>query len=527
MLLMLAFGVGGLALFGALERWGDAAPVVQIAIAAPAYFGALALALLLPHLFDLRDSRLVWSWQLLWGATLVQTAAYIANIGGYRQVLDILAAGLWASAWLVHLATLRQIAPDEMHWQHDPSISEQQRLTRAFQFCYAGCYRLLRAVYGARRTKVLDDRMDVLAATANWDVTLDRDRARINATVLALPLDMQGTRYAEVLRYTVATIEDIAGATFARRAIQAAYDALPWPERETASRLCFPDTPWARELSSAFGDVRAGRLRLLRQVEMFLNCDDEELAALVHDMQEQDATAGELLLRQGTPPPGMWVIEAGEVIATRRGQDVAELHRGDSFGVRELLEGRAGDLTYRAAIRSSLLFIPAAEFRALVHTRAPHAAEGLDAAATLRLLERVPMFADMPRNTLRGLASIAQQQRFEPRSVIVRQGHPSGIFYIIKQGRAAVLARAAAGGDTPTKVRQVAQLGPEEFFGELELLRGTPPLASVVAITPLVALALPHAAIQALIMGDGGVAKGLEQIGTGRLIALRGQVGGA
>ncbi|MFN8567066.1 MAG: hypothetical protein U0Z44_05975 [Kouleothrix sp.] len=104
--------------------------------------------------------------------------------------------------------------------------------------------------------------MDVLAATANWDVTLDRERVRISPLVQGLPLDLQGARYAEVLRYTVTTIEAIAGATFARRAIQAAYDALPWPERETASRYCFPDTPWARELSAGFGDVRAARLRL-------------------------------------------------------------------------------------------------------------------------------------------------------------------------------------------------------------------------------------------------------------------------
>jgi putative peptide zinc metalloprotease protein len=70
-------------------------------------------------------------------------------------------------------------------------------------------------------------------------------------------------------------------------------------------------------------------------------------------------------------------------------------------------------------------------------------------------------------------------------------------------------------------LRQVAQLGPEEFFGELELLRGTPPVANVVAVTPLIALALPHAAVQALLLGDGGMARGLEQVGTGRLIALR------
>lgn len=526
LLLMLAFGVGATALLVSIQ---PGTPFMQIAIAAPAYFGALALALLFPHLFDLRDSRLIWSWALMWLATLMQTAAYVADISGRATIFDMLAAGLWAASWLVHLATLRQIAPDEIAWPDAPSISEEQRLTRAFQLCYAGCYRLLRAVYGARRTTALDDRMDVLAATANWDVTLDRDRARIAPAVLALPLDMQGARYAEVLRYTVATIEQIAGATFARRAIQAAYDALPWPERETAGRYCFPDTPWARELSSAFGDVRDGRLRLLRQVDQFMNCDDDDLIALAHAIQEQSVAADTILLRASTPAPGIWVIEAGEIVALRGGQVVEELHRGDSIGALPAPAlaqptGAPSERSYRAAITSSLLFIPADALVAVTQ-HAPLSNERHDAAATLRLLERVPLFADLPRNTLRGLAHVAQPQQYAARAVIVRQGVPSGVFYVIKQGRAAVLARSAPKGDQPAQVRPVAQLNEEEFFGELELLRGTPPLASVVAITPLTVLALPHAAVQAFILGDGRVAKSLEQVGTGRLIALR--AGGA
>ena len=523
LLLMQAFVVGA----GALLAAPFVNPAAQVAAAAPAYFGALALALLLPQLFDLRDSRLLWSWLLIWLAGLAQTAAYVAGLEAPVPALDALAAGLWAAAWLVHLATLRQIAPDESAWPHAPSTSEEQRLTRAFQFCYAGCYRLLRAVYGARRTGALDDRMDVLAATANWDVTLDRDHARIAPAVLALPLDRQGARYAEVLRYTVATIEQIAGAAFARRAIQSAYDALPWPERETASRYCFPDTPWARELSDAFGGIREMRLRLLRQVDQFLGCDDDELAALAHVMVEQDAVSGAELWRAGLPAPGVWVVEAGEVVVTRGGQVVAELHRGDSFGAAELAAGSPAGATYRAAIASSLLFIPAELFSATARAAGPAAGRGADAGATLRLLERIPLFADLPRNTLRGLAHIAQQKRLPARAVIVRQGVPSGVFYIIREGRAAVLARAEPKPDQPATVRPIAQLGPEEFFGELELLRGAPPVASVVALTPLVVLALPHAALQAFILGDGRVAEELEQVGTGRLLALREEVGAA
>ena len=484
----------------------------QATIAEVYALAALLQALLLLALLRWRGGR----WPL-----------WVAGLEAPVPALDALAAGLWAAAWLVHLATLRQIAPDESAWPHAPSTSEEQRLTRAFQFCYAGCYRLLRAVYGARRTGALDDRMDVLAATANWDVTLDRDHARIAPAVLALPLDRQGARYAEVLRYTVATIEQIAGAAFARRAIQSAYDALPWPERETASRYCFPDTPWARELSDAFGGIREMRLRLLRQVDQFLGCDDDELAALAHVMVEQDAVSGAELWRAGLPAPGVWVVEAGEVVVTRGGQVVAELHRGDSFGAAELAAGSPAGATYRAAIASSLLFIPAELFSATARAAGPAAGPGADAGATLRLLERIPLFADLPRNTLRGLAHIAQQKRLPARAVIVRQGVPSGVFYIIREGRAAVLARAEPKPDQPATVRPIAQLGPEEFFGELELLRGAPPVASVVALTPLVVLALPHAALQAFILGDGRVAEELEQVGTGRLLALREEVGAA
>jgi putative peptide zinc metalloprotease protein len=524
LLLILSFAVGGAALLGALASDPAAGTLALLAQAAPAYFGALALALLLPHLFGLRDSRLFWAWLLLWMAALVRTAAYVTGLSApdnpWLPVEDVLSAALWAAAWMVHLATLRQVAPDEIRWPHRPSLSEGQRLLRAFEWSYAGCYRLLRAIYGQRRARALDDRMDVLAATANWGVTLDRDRARVGVETLELPLGRQGSRYAEVLRYTVHEIEQLAGAAFARRAIQAAYDALPWPERETASRLCFPDTPWARDLSGALGDVRAARLRLLRQVDLFLNCDDDELEALAHGIEEQRVPAGAVLLREGHPAPGMWIVEAGEVAALRGEQVEAELHRGDAFGAHELLQDLVSDQEYRATVSSSLLFIPADEFRALSAERAPHAAEALEAAATLKLLEQVPLFTDLPRNTLRGLAMVAEQLHLEPRRVIIRQGASSGVFYIIRQGRAAVVVREQA-PDGAAQIRRVAQLGPREFFGELELLHGTPPVANVVSATPMVLLALPHEAIRALLLGDGAMARGMEQIGTGRLLDLR------
>lgn len=519
-LLMGAFAIGGVALFSAQAVYPAAGAFAWLAMAAPAYFGALALALLLQHLFGLADSRLVWAWALLWAGALVKTAGYVTDLRGSGLALDVLGSGLWATAWLVHLATLRHLTLREFRWDHIPAMNESDRLARAFQLTYRGCYQLLHSVYGERRARALDDRMDILAATANWEITLDHEQARIGRQVTMLPIAAQGARFAEVLRYTVAEIEQITGAAFARRCIQAAYDALPWPERETASRLCFPDTPWARELSSSFGDVRAARLRLLRQVDIFLNCDDDELEALVAGMIEQTFPTGATVLRAGASAPGIWIIEAGEIVARRGGRIVAELHRGDAIGAEEVLGNTPSAYAYRATMASSLLYLPADEFFRLTADRAPHAATGLESAEVLRLLERVPLFADLPRNTLRGLATIAEQRTYPARTVVVRQGAPSGMFFVIRKGTAAVVRRDPEANGAQSAIRPVARLGPQEFFGELELLRNAPPVASVIALTPLTTLALPHAAIQALVHSDGSVSQQLERIGTGRLKAL-------
>ncbi|PJF46170.1 MAG: hypothetical protein CUN48_15170, partial [Candidatus Thermofonsia Clade 3 bacterium] len=89
------------------------------------------------------------------------------------------------------------------------------------------------------------------------------------------------------------------------------------------------------------------------------------------------------------------------------------------------------------------------------------------------------------------------------------------------KGTAAVVRHdSSAANEGQSRARLIARLGPQEFFGELELLRNAPPVASVIALTSLTTLTLPHAAIQALVHNDGSVSRQLERIGTGRLKAL-------
>ncbi len=543
-LLFVAFGCGGTAIYLAEMTWPMAPFVVIVAIAAPVYCGALALALLLPHLSGLRDSRLIWSWLPLWLAIGVQTGTYALRLTPDRSAtalvigLDILTAGLWMVAWCTHYVTLRTFAPQSLSWPSQPALDEAQRLQRGFQLTYAGCYQLLRAVYGARRAQALDDRLDILAATANWDVTLDRDQARIGVSLATSPLDRQGARYAEVLRYTVATIEEIAGRWFARRAIQAAYDALPWAEREATDRRCFPNTPWARDLSLAFGCERDARLQLLRQVELFLTADDADLSILLNALQPMQVRAGATIADANATAQGIWIVEAGEIAAWQDATIVDELHRGEVFGAIELIappedptsqaahQHVSTQRCYRATVDSTVLCLPWSDWQRFVQTRSAGTVEGIEMFNVLQLLERVPLFAEVPRQTLRQLARVAQRREVATRTIIVRENVRSETFYLIKQGTAAVIKWRSAPAEAETRqrsARMVARLGTGEFFGELELLSGVPPVASVVALTPMVLLALPDATIRELLLTSDRVAQRMEQVGTGRLWALREQ----
>lgn len=526
----LAFTAGGLAI-GVIQATQPGAPFVWAVISAtPIYAGATALAMLLPLLVGMRDSRLIWSWGLLWLGVAAQMVSYLLErLPDWRNsppalAMLVLAAGMWAAAWCSHYVALRQVSVRDLSWPLQPALGEGQRLQRAFQHSYAALYRMTHAHYGSQRSQALDDRMDVLAATANWEITLDREQARIGAGLAAAPLNAQGERYAEVLRYAVATIEGLAGATFARRAIQAAYDALPWPEREAADQRCFPNTPWAYELSKAFGDAREARLRLLRQVEVFDACSDDELQTIAAALEQQHVAAGQVLLAEEARPRGLWIVEAGEV-AVKRGDTLEEeLHRGECFG--EVGNRVAGRL-YRTTVDSDLLYLPPDELKRMLREAAPHTGEGVALLETRRRLEQVPLLHHLPRVTLLALARTAERRRLPERSFIVRQGQPSGFFYVIVAGRAAVVQRATddtANGAAPgatdppdQKPRLVAQLGPAEFFGELELLHRTPPMASVIAITPIELIAIPHSSLTGLLTGAQRFASGLERVGSGRM----------
>jgi len=100
--------------------------------------------------------------------------------------------------------------------------------------------------------------------------------------------------------------------------------------------------------------------------------------------------------------------------------------------------------------------------------------EILDALAGLAL------FSDLDRPQLQAVAHTMSEESFPSGQRILRQGFSGGGFFVILEGEVSV----RVDGD------DVARLGKGDFFGEISLLLGEPPIADVAAVTTVKALQL-------------------------------------
>jgi putative ABC transport system ATP-binding protein len=92
-------------------------------------------------------------------------------------------------------------------------------------------------------------------------------------------------------------------------------------------------------------------------------------------------------------------------------------------------------------------------------------------------LRQFPLFADLQTSTLTEVADKMMVQEAEAGEVVIRQGDPGELFYLIRSGTVDVVVQQDGVS------RQVAELGEGQYFGEAALLRDEPRNATVIART--------------------------------------------
>ncbi|MEB3205364.1 MAG: cyclic nucleotide-binding domain-containing protein [Candidatus Sericytochromatia bacterium] len=114
---------------------------------------------------------------------------------------------------------------------------------------------------------------------------------------------------------------------------------------------------------------------------------------------------------------------------------------------------------------------------ALVDERPRHSA----AQTTLDVLSRVGLFSSLPWAKAAEAFSMTQARRCKAGDILIRRGDPGGEFFIIVEGKAAVLDGEG---------REVAVYGQHDYFGEAAIVLGTPRTADVVARSDLEVLTM-------------------------------------
>jgi CRP/FNR family transcriptional regulator, cyclic AMP receptor protein len=123
------------------------------------------------------------------------------------------------------------------------------------------------------------------------------------------------------------------------------------------------------------------------------------------------------------------------------------------------------------------------------------------------VLANVLLFSGCDRKELSQIASLATEVDVPAGKVLATEGSPGREFYVILEGKAAV----QIGG------RDVATLGPGDFFGEMALLDQGPRVATVTSETPMEVAVLDPREFSTLVEEHPGVARKILKVLAQRL----------
>jgi CRP-like cAMP-binding protein len=118
------------------------------------------------------------------------------------------------------------------------------------------------------------------------------------------------------------------------------------------------------------------------------------------------------------------------------------------------------------------------------------------------LLARVPLLAGLEQRQLERLARDFTERTFEPGQTVIREGEGRGIgFFVVAEGEAVT----TIGG------KEVARLGPGDYFGEVALISDRVRTATVTAATELRCYVMTVWDFRSFVQGDADVAWRLLQ----------------
>nr|HMN30684.1 cyclic nucleotide-binding domain-containing protein [Caldilineaceae bacterium] len=239
------------------------------------------------------------------------------------------------------------------------------------------------------------------------------------------------------------------------------------------------------KLSQNFGSLIAQMedylvQRLGRTAELS-NLPQHTLQAVAAQLEPRTLRAGDALFRTGEAPGGLYIVESGRFELRPEGStldlEVQRAEPGAVLGTLSLLTNKPYVNT-AVATEDSLLWVLSAENFQMVNSRHPGLRRSIgrhvrgrlsksDQAQAVRRLAQMPMFAEVPPNTMQAVAQRIELQHVPAGERVYRVGESGDALYLIESGEVELTEENASG-----VVEEKARVGAGGFFGEMSLLTG-------------------------------------------------------
>ena len=113
--------------------------------------------------------------------------------------------------------------------------------------------------------------------------------------------------------------------------------------------------------------------------------------------------------------------------------------------------------------------------------------------APVKVLQRVPLFADLTRREVQQIARLFKERRFAAGDTVIQEGSGGAAFFVIESGEATV----SIGG------RKRSTLKPDDFFGEIAMIDEGTRMATITAASDLVCYGLTYWDFRPVVKASG------------------------
>ena len=200
---------------------------------------------------------------------------------------------------------------------------------------------------------------------------------------------------------------------------------------------------------------------------VFNNLRENYNSVIIHHMRLYTMKPGEVVFTQGSPASNFYVVSKGRLEVVVNSKRIKLLNPGDSFGEMALLHNTPRTASVSTLTNCSLWVLDRKTFRSTLELL-----EQANYEENKTFIESIPVFEVLTRSQKDSLVHSLSNHSFAPGSVIVNEGDPGDLLYVIKQGIVLV-----------TKNNQeVRKMGKGFYFGEQALLYSSPRTATVTAV---------------------------------------------